>query len=60
LQSPPKIVGPIGPCSEVIRLQGQLTGHQVQVLASFTNIWDTVCKQNATAPDQIFSLTRPL
>lgn len=60
MESPPKIVGPIGPCSETIRLQGQVPGHTVQVLASFTNIWDTVCKRLATAPDEVFPLTRPL
>lgn len=60
MQSPPKIVGPLGPCSETIRLQGQIPGHAVEVLASFTNIWDKVCNQTATAPDEVFELTRKL
>jgi hypothetical protein len=60
VNSPPKIVGPVGPCSETIRLQGQVPGATVQVLASFTTIWDTVCKRAATAPDEVFALTRPL
>jgi hypothetical protein len=60
MQSPPKIVGPIGPCSETIRLQGQTPGSTVEVIASFTNIGEFVCQQTATAPDEVFPLTRPL
>ncbi|WP_233890193.1 DUF4185 domain-containing protein [Paraburkholderia flagellata] len=60
MQSPPKIVGPLGPCSKYIRLQGQTPGTLVTVLASFNNVWDIVCKLPATSPDEVFELTRPL
>jgi hypothetical protein len=60
VQSPPKIVGPLGPCSETIHLQGQTPGMTVEVLASSNIIWDRVCHQVATSPDEAFTLTRPL
>jgi hypothetical protein len=60
VSSPPKIVGPLGPCSETIRLRGQVPGNIVMVHASLTNVFETLCKTQATAPDEVFALSRPL
>ncbi len=58
--SPPKIVPPIGACSDRVRLQGQKTNAKIEIYVADVNLYETVFSGTASGPDEVFVLTRRL
>ena len=50
---PPRVIGPLSACSTGVRVQGQLTGSTVRVLANGAQVAQGV----ASGPDQVFLLS---